>query len=75
MLACLTQGVKNALSYLSSAANRNFRRVTQPARPNIGTGTLADLPRSCAGRLAENVLLRQQLVVLHRPTKTPLLTW
>ena len=38
------------------------------------TGTLADLPRSRAELLAENALLRQQLIVLHRRTKTPRLT-
>jgi putative transposase len=35
---------------------------------------LADLPRSWAALLSENALLRQQLIVLHRRTKTPYLT-
>jgi transposase InsO family protein len=39
------------------------------------TGTLADLPRSRAELLAENALLRRQLIVLHRRAKTPRLTW
>jgi putative transposase len=39
------------------------------------TGTLADLPRRRAELLAENALLRQQLIVLRRNTKTPRLTW
>jgi hypothetical protein len=39
------------------------------------TGTLADLPRSRAELLAENALLRQQLIVIRRRTKTPRLTW
>jgi hypothetical protein len=38
-------------------------------------GTLADIPRSRAELLAENALLRQQLIVLQRNTKTPRLTW
>ena len=45
-----------------------------PARSTLLTGTLADLPRSRAELLAENALLRQQLIVLHRTTKTPRLT-
>ena len=49
--------------------------LTEPARPNLVTGTLADLPRSRAELLAENALLRQQLMVLRRTTKTPRLTW
>jgi hypothetical protein len=62
-------------SRLSSAANKLFRRITQPARSNMVTGTLADLPRSRAELLAENALLRQQFIVLRRRTKTPRLTW
>jgi hypothetical protein len=51
------------VSRLSSAANRLFRYITQPARPNILTGTVADLPRSWSELLAENALLYQQLIV------------
>jgi len=76
MLAQLTRCAKNLWSRLSSAANQLFRRLTQPARPNLVTGTLADLPRSRATLLAENALLRQQLIVLRRRTKTPqLMGW
>ena len=75
MLNRLTQFGKQLLSRLSTAANRLFRRITAPAQSNIVTGTLADLPRSRAELLAENALLRQQLMVLHRHTKTPRLTW
>ncbi len=70
MLIHLMQRAKQLLSRLSSAANRLFRRILQPARPNIVTGTLADLPRNRAELLAENALLRQQLIVLHRQVKT-----
>jgi hypothetical protein len=74
MFSHLTRLAKNLLSRLSSAADRLFRRITQPARPNMVTDTLADLPRSRAELLAENALLRQQLIVLHRRVKTPRLT-
>jgi hypothetical protein len=50
---------QNLLSRLSFAANQLFRRLTKPARPNLVTGTLADLPRYRAERLAENVMLRR----------------
>jgi hypothetical protein len=63
------------LSRLSRAANQLFRRLTKAARPNLVTGTLADLPRSGAELPAENALLRQQLIVLRRCTNTPRLTW
>ena len=75
MLSKIKRFATNMFSRLSSAANRLFRRITQPARSNMVTGTLADLPRSRTELLAENALLRQQLIVLHRRTKTPRLTW
>jgi hypothetical protein len=75
MSSQLRRWAKNLLSRLSSAANQLFRRLMEPARPNLVTGTLADLPRSRAELLAENALLRQQLIVLRRNTKTPWLTW
>ena len=75
MLSQLSRCANKVFSRLSSAANQLFRRITQPARPNLVTGTLADLPRSRTDLLAENALLRQQLIVMHRRTKTPRLTW
>jgi transposase InsO family protein len=75
MLSQTKRFATNMFSRLSSAANRLFRRITRPASANMVTGTLADLPRSRTELLAENALLRQQLIVLHRRTKTPRLTW
>jgi hypothetical protein len=57
-----------------SAANALFRRITQSARSNRVTGTLADLPRRRSELLAENALLRQHLIELHRQVETPGLT-
>ncbi len=74
MLIQFTRFARNLLSRLSSAANRLFRHIMQPACPNVVTGTLADLPRGRAELLAENALLRQQLIVLRRRVKTPRLT-
>jgi putative transposase len=74
MLSQLTDCAKNLWARLSSAVNQFLRHLFKPARPNLLTGTLADLPRSRAELLAENALLRQQLIVLHRTTKTPRLT-
>lgn len=75
MLSLLTQYAQNLWTRLSSAAKQLFRRLTAPARPNLVTGTLVDLPRSRAELLAENALLRQQLTVRRRRTKTLRLTW
>jgi putative transposase len=75
MLSQFTRCGKKLCSCLSAVAKQLYRRITEPARSNLVTGTLADLPRSRAELLAENALLRQQLIVLHRRTKTPRLTW
>src|SRR5258707_11897811 len=75
MLSLLTQYARKLWARLSLAASQLFRRLTEAARPNLVTGTLADLPRSRAELLAENALLRQHLFVLRRTTKTPRLTW
>jgi putative transposase len=75
MLSKITQFATKLLSRLATAANHLFRRITEPARSNIVTATLADLPRTRLELLAENSLLRQQLIVLHRQVKTPRLTW
>src|ERR1700693_3895370 len=75
MLSQLTRCANNLWARLSSAASRFFRRLTRPVHPNLVTGTLADLPSSRPELLAENALLRQQLLVLRRNTKTLRLTW
>jgi putative transposase len=74
MLSQLTRCANNLWARLLSVARQLLRRVTEPARPNLVTGTLADLPRGRAEPLAENALLRQQLIVLRRNTSTPRLT-
>lgn len=43
--------------------------VTRPAAPTLLAGTLADLTRSTPQLIAENALLRQQLLVLRRSVK------
>jgi len=75
MLSQLTQSAKNLWTQLSNAANQLFRRITEPARSNRVTGTLADLPWRRTELLAKTALLRQQLTGLHRQVKTPRLTW
>ena len=53
MLSQLSRCAKNLWARLSSAAHQRLRRLTEPARPNLVTGTLADLPRSRAELLAD----------------------
>ena len=66
MLSQLTRFAKRLWARLPSAAHQVLRHLTHPASSNLVTGTLADLPRRRSELLAENALLRQQLIVLHR---------
>ncbi len=55
-----------------SIADRLFRRVTAPARSSSSPAAiLSDLPRSRAELLAQNALLRHQLLILNRQVKRP----
>jgi putative transposase len=47
---------------------------TKPATPVLIIGILSDLNRSHTDLVAENALLRQQLIVLNRQVKRPQLT-
>lgn len=62
------------LSCLCSFLNQAFRNLTQPARPSLVLSTAVDLTRSKAELIAENALLRQQLIVLHRQVQKPRFT-
>ena len=50
---------------------RRLRMITRPATGSLCTGTLADLVRSKPQLIAENALLRQQLIILRRSVKRP----
>jgi putative transposase len=52
----------------------HFVRWTKPLSPSLLIGSLADLSRSKSQLLAENALLRQQLIILHRQVKRPACT-
>ena len=64
-LVGLVAGVRHALA---------ARLWARPPAVTHATGTGADLLRSRAQLLAENALLRQQLIVLRRSVKRPILT-
>jgi putative transposase len=60
----------NCLDVLSS----RFARWTKPLRTSLPLSTLTDLGRSKSELIAENALLRQQLIILRRQAKRPLFT-
>jgi transposase InsO family protein len=51
-----------------------FLQWTKPLTSSLPLGTLADLGRSKAELVAENALLRQQLIILRRQVKRPACT-
>src|SRR5437764_11985299 len=56
------------------ALSSRFTRWTKPLRTSLPLSTLADLGRSRSELIAENALLRQQLIVLRREVKRPTFT-
>ena len=50
---------------------QSFRDWTKPSTTSLMLGSLADLTRSKSALVAENALLRQQLIILRRHVKRP----
>jgi len=51
--------------------HRALLRWTKPATGTLAGGAIVDVSRSKAALVAENALLRQQLIVLRRQVKRP----
>ena len=63
--------LRQTLQRLVAILEQIFLQVTQPAHSSVAFSLVADLPRSKAQLLAENALLRQQPIILHRQSNTP----
>jgi putative transposase len=57
-----------------NALRTRFVHWTKPLTLSLPLGTLADLARSKSELMAENALLRQQLIILKRQVKRPACT-
>ena len=68
-------GVVSFLQHLKDACwyalSSRLTRWTKPLMTSLPLSTLADLGRSKAELLAENALLRHQLIILRRQVKRP----
>jgi putative transposase len=53
---------------------QHIKHLAKPATLSLISGVLSDLTRSRSDLIVENALLRQQLIVLNRQVKRPLLT-
>src|SRR5215208_6581960 len=56
---------------VAEVLRRRLAAATSPAAAPLLVGTLADLARTKPALVAENALLRQQLLILHRQVKRP----
>ena len=65
----LFQPIKSLVKDIGLKINHAFKTWTKPAIPSQLLETLSDLSRSKAKLLAENALLRQQLIVLSHQSK------
>ncbi len=70
LMRCLTSIVERGVR----AARTTLSRWTKPTAHAPVLGAVADLARSKPQLIAENLLLRQQLIVLNRSVKRPRLT-
>ena len=64
----------NACKSFFTHIKNQLKNNTKPTTATIAVGALSDLPRSKPDLIAENAILRQQLIVLNRQVKRPQLT-
>jgi hypothetical protein len=67
------EAITDVWKQLASHLRQLIKHYTKPLTSGLVIGALADTTRSRADLLAENVLLRQQLIILRRQAKRPLL--
>ncbi len=66
--------ILSSCGVLGRRARRYLKQWTKPVAATLVTGALSDIGRSRADLIAENALLRQQLIVLKRQVRRPQLT-
>lgn len=71
MVTRLLSRVRQIAQRLAVALGRRLAAATTPAASPLVGGTLADLVRSKLALIAENALLRQQIIILRRSVKRP----
>ena len=70
----MIERILNFWKNLGSRVKQRLKQWTKPATGILVTETLSDMTRSRADLIAENAMLRQQLIVLNRQAKRPQLT-
>ncbi len=70
----LAQQIKSCVVRVVRSIEERFKQWTKPSGESLVVGTLADVTRGKGELIAENALLRQQVIILRRQTKRPRLT-
>ena len=73
-MACILTHLLRLKGFCLAMLHPRFVRWTKPLTPSLVLGSLADLRRSKSQLVAENALLRQQLIILSRQVKRPAFT-
>ena len=73
-MAGILTSLRRLLDGCLHALSSRLTRWTKPLSSSLPLGTLADLGRSKSELIAENALLRQQLIILKRQVKRPACT-
>ena len=68
------KSLKGLLKHWSQFIQQQFVALTKPATKSLVLGSISDATRINKQLIAENALLRQQLIVLNRQVKRPTFT-
>jgi len=70
-MGCVLTSMKQRIRSSCRTLQTYFSRWIKPSTTSLALGTLADMTRGKAELLAENALLRHQLIILRRQVKHP----
>jgi len=68
---CVFISIKQRVCFSFHVIQERFSRCIKPSTTSLVLGTFADMTRGKSELLAENALLRQQLIILRRQIKRP----
>ena len=74
VLQSLRQALRQRFRFFLQRVEQGFKHWSRPTNAGLLLGTIADMTRNKSELMAENAFLRQQLIVLRRQTKRPVLT-
>src|SRR5687768_16568583 len=70
----LSQALRQGFVFIIQRIEQRFKHWSQPKNAGLLLGTITDMTRNKSELMVENAFLRQQLIVLRRQTKRPVLT-